>query len=436
MLEDWVRECGNVYRIRLGLNWSVVSADPDLNAEIMQRRPGDFRRHPKITEVLEELGVLGVFNAEGATWRQHRKPVAEALNLRKVRSFYPIISEKAKQLLAICEACAKTQEPVSIAPLLSRFTTDVTTRLAFGYELNTLGGQKDEVYRCLGEIFPMVNRRMTAPLPVWRWYKRLEDLNFEKSLNTLRFTVLKFIQEAEERLKKNPALREAPTNFLEALLAEKGGHGFNRADIYSSIFTILLAGEDTTANSLSWVIYYLAQHPEVVERVRTEVNGGVGEAAVPERSSQHKALVFTQAVAQEAIRLKPTSPQLIMQSLQDVSCGGLAMPKGTSIILQNRVAQGRAEYFSKPERFLPQRWVPGACPAGFHHQADMVRAFGGGTRYCPGAQLAIHEMVLVIATLCKHFDMQLVQAPEDVKETFSFTMHPSSYQIYLRSHSI
>lgn len=428
VLERWAEECGDLFCIRLGTDRFLVSTNPDINGEILKRRPEEFRRHPKITEILEEMGVLAVFNAEGDQWRQYRRPTAEALNLRKVRSFYPTLIRKSDQLLQVANGYADVGAPVDMSALLRRFTTDVTTVIAFGYELNTLSGKEDALQECMEMIFPMVNQRMSAPLPLWRWWESKQDKQFGQALKTLRDTIVHFISVAQDRLESDPSLLDKPSNFLEALLTLEEDAALSEEEIYSAVFTLLMAGEDTTANSLAWVMYYLALHPEHVNKVRDEARQVYPNTRTPNNIKEHQQLEYAQAVAEEAIRLKPTSPQLILQAQAEVVIGNVRIPAGTNVILQNRVAQVSPEYFTDPDQFQPERWSTKKCPV---HSPEVVRAFGAGPRYCPGKHLALHEMVIVISSLCRQFDFEMLGNPQEITEEFSFTMHPSKFELKL-----
>ena len=431
VLENWAQECGDLYRIRLGLQDFLVSTDLDFNGEVLKRRPADFRRHPKISEILEEIGVSSVFNAEGEYWARHRKPVAEALNLKKVKSFYPSLAHKTAQLLQVCQQHVERIEPLPVRSIIQRFTLDLTTSVVFGYPLNTLGGEQSELHRALQLVFPMVNQRMSAPLPTWRWWKSRADREFENALSYIRVVVQDFIEQARREIREEKDDQRQGSNFLKALLQDQQSHGLSDAEIFSAVFTLLLAGEDTSANSLAWAFFYLAQHPEVVSELRTEAKHVYGESPLPRSVEEHRQLKLAEAVAMETIRLKPTSPQLILQTLHPLVIQGLNLPAGTNVIVQNRVAQSRATYFSKPDEFLPQRWLAGQCPIGFEHQPEMVRAFGGGPRFCPGKHLALHEMVIVISVICRHFELELVEHPETIGEAYSFTMHPEEFGVRL-----
>jgi len=164
VLERWVEERGDLFKINFIGKEFVVSANPELNTDILKLRPEKFRRFSKINEILTEMGIVGVFNAEGDTWKRHRKPTSEALNLKKVKGYYPTISRTTKQLLNKWETYAKKEIEVDIQKELVRYTIDITTAIAFGYKLDTLNHQEDDFQKHLELIFPMVNDRITAPI--------------------------------------------------------------------------------------------------------------------------------------------------------------------------------------------------------------------------------------------------------------------------------
>ena len=434
VLERWVDECGELFKINFVGKEFIVSANPTINDEILKQRPEKFRRFSKITEILEEMGVLGVFNAEGATWKRHRKPTSEALNLKKVNGFYPIISDKTEKLIEKWKNYAATAQSFDVQKEFMCYTIDITTSIAFGYQLDTINNKEDSFQQHLEHIFPMVNERITAPIPLWRFFKKKKDKDLDTSLKVIEKVVYRFIDEAKNRLESHPELKEKPSNFLEALLVEKEKeNSFTDQEIYGNVFSMLLAGEDTTSNSISWAMYYLAQHTEMVKKVRKEALEVYGNDLVPPSNRQLTQLHYAHAVAQEAIRLKPVTPNLYFQANEEIEIQHFRIPKNTTIMLQNKVAQTQEQHFSNAQKFIPERWIKNACPMHQNHQPDVIKAFGSGPRFCPGKNLAMHEMIIALSTICKHFDIEMAVKPEDVQEQFSFTMFPKNLMLKLKS---
>ena len=432
VMEEWVKESGNLFQIRLLTKRFIVSADQQINSEILKLRPGKFRRFSKINEVMEEMGIKGVFNAEGEAWKKHRKVTSEALNVKNMPFYFPIVKEVTQRLLNKWQKLEAANNKIDVQLEMMRLTVDITSTLAFGHPMNTLEKPDDAIQKQLEKIFPMINSRITAPLPVWRIIKSAKDKELDKALEIIFKNIQQFIEEAKNRLNTNPSLREKPSNFLEALLVEQEKDGsFSDKEIIGNVFTMLLAGEDTTSNSISWILYYLAQHPEMVKQIRDEANEVYGDAQLPDRYEHLALLKFTEAVALEAMRLKPVTPTLYHEALEDVIIKDLQIKKGMTVMLQNKVAQTHSDNFSDPDTFSPTRWLAKAsgCP---YHKPEVIHVFGGGARFCPGKTLAIQEMICVTSMICKNFDLHLAVDKKDITEEFAFTMYPKNLWIQLK----
>ncbi|WP_299104468.1 cytochrome P450 [uncultured Tenacibaculum sp.] len=434
ILEQWANELGDLYTIKLGPIKALVSADTIVNTTILKQRPDQFRRLSKIDEVFKEMGFHTVFNAEGDDWKKQRKPVAEALNVRKVKGYYPIVHDKTEKLLTKINSYASTKDSVEILKDFIAYTIDVTTEVAFGYKLNTIHNKQDSFQNHLELIFPMINERITAPFPSWRYFPSKKDKQLKESLKAIEKVVGKFIEEAKDRLLKSPDLKEAPTNFLEALLieSEKEHSIFDQKTLYGNVIAMLLAGEDTTSNSMAWTLYYLAQHPEIVYKIREEAHKEYTGNVADDYEIINK-LKYTNAAIQEAMRLKPTTPILFFQSNDDIIVNNLQIPKNTSIILVNSHAQRNSDYFSNPLSFEPGRWIKSECPFHQNHAPKAVKVFGGGARLCPGMHLSMVEMTTAISSICKNFDFKLSVSPNEVHENFAFTVFPENLKMEFNS---
>lgn len=136
--EKWSDEYGSLFKIKLGHIPVVVSTDPEAIQFVLKNRPEKFRRHAKLDEVIRELGVFGVFNAEGDEWKRQRKLVSEALNLNHLKTFFPILAGTTGRLLTHWNAFSSKNSNVEIKSEMTRYTVDVTSQLAFGYDMNTL----------------------------------------------------------------------------------------------------------------------------------------------------------------------------------------------------------------------------------------------------------------------------------------------------------
>jgi cytochrome P450 len=172
-----------------------------------------------------------------------------------------------------------------------------------------------------------------------------------------------------------------------------------QAALRDELVTMLLGGADTTATTLSWVLAWLVKNPEVMETLVAEVDGGLGDKSLAEQDIE--SLPFLDAVVKESSRISPmlfnSSARLLKQPL---TLGGYKIPAGTMVANCAYLVHHRADIYSAPERFMPQRfldskpnpyqWIP----------------FGGGVRRCIGMGFAIHEIKIALATLLRSYVLQ------------------------------
>jgi cytochrome P450 len=430
ILEEWSELYGDIYKFKL-LNKTVVTVgNPELVQNILRDRPETYRRISSIELVMRELGTLGVFTDEGEQWRRERNVIMQAFKAEYLRSFFPNMLKITERLYNRWSNIANTETSVDVRHDWMRFTVDITTNFAFGYDINLLERESDSFQRHLERQLAGINRRVSAPFPYWHFVKLPSDRAMEKSLAVIKETIKEFILQARQRLEHEPEITIQPTNFLETLLLtqDEDGTRFSDEEIQGNIFNVLLAGEDTTANTLSWLMYLMTEHPEVQDKMQQEADAVLGEERVPPDMSTVEKLTYIEAVAHETLRLKSVSPLLFLETNIDVELGGLRIPKATPIMLLTRYGALREENFTDAFNFKPERWLE-SKPTGCTHNRNASMPFGAGARFCPGRNLAMLEIKMAMAMVCKNFSVSRVDTGHPVQEVFSFTMMPDKLNV-------
>ena len=431
--EQWAAEYGPLYLYRLGPNRILGVADPKLNEAVLRARPESYRRASNVEPVFREMGVDGVFSAEGGAWRPQRRLAMEALSHRNLRGFYPALQTVTRRLRERWERKADVGATLDLADELKRFTVDVTTTLTFGYDVDTLEQGDDVIQRKLELVFPAFARRLFAILPTWRWIRMPADRRLDRALAELRQWLGTRLAEARGRLASDPSRAERPENFLESMIAARDADGQPFADdvIFGNAMTMLLAGEDTTAYTLAWAVHHLCHAPVAIARLRAESDALRAGDAAPNDIETANRLVYASAVANEAMRIRPVAPTLLLEANHDVVIGDVAVPKGTWIALHTRPPALDARNFGDPLVFRPERWIDPSATGGAHEPSANI-PFGSGPRICPGRTLALLEMKLVLTMLFGDFDVERVGDAADVREIFAFTMAPVGMRVRLR----
>lgn len=430
-LEAGVARWGPVYRFHFGRRPMVVVADADLANAVLKARPDAFRRSSQLERVsVMGVGTGGVFMAEGERWRRQRPVVMQSLDTGHLRQFFPTLLRVADRLRRRWREGAEPGGRDVQADLM-RFTVDVTASLAFGQEINTLEERGEIIQQHLDKIFPTIQRRLLAPVPYWRWLRLPADRDLERSVRRIYATIADFVAAGRAQLAARPELRERPENLLQSLLvAAQSDPLFGEREVADNVLTMLLAGEDTTANTLAWALYFLAGHPELQERLAAEIATALPGGRFAD-FGQTRDLPYTEALLQETMRLKPVAPLNIVEANRDLEIGGLRLRRGDPVAILTRAIALREPAFAEPERFDPERWLR-ADPdrRGFHPHSFMP--FGSGPRLCPGRSLALLEMKAVLAMVGAEFRVAPAVDLTRVRERLSFTMRPSGLRLHLR----
>jgi cytochrome P450 len=439
-MEAWSERYGDYFRFRVGRRELLGVADAAAIGAILRDRPAGFRRTRLLEAVFREMGICGVFAANGEAWRAQRRMVMSAFDTRHVKTYFPFIAHVTERFHRRWLDHANRGVAFDLQADLMRYTVDVVAGLAFGEDVNTIENDGETIQTHLNHVFPMLNRRLSAPFPYWRWVRLPVDRALDRHLAIVRASVAELIRKARERLDGDPPRRAAPANLIEAMLVEREapGTGLTDFDVASNVVTMLLAGEDTTAHTLAWLIHLTSRNPEVARRLTEEADAVLGPLRVAERLELESALKFTAATAHETMRLKPVAPILLLEAEEPKVVGDIAIPRGTVVAMLMRRGSMNERYFERPDAFEPDRWLTADGNGGpFTGRERISMPFGAGPRICPGRNLALLEISLVASMLFRNFEIASLIAQDGgpVEEWLAFTMSPSRLLVTLRSRS-
>src|SRR5580704_13090566 len=422
ILERWAAQYGPVYLFKMGSARVVALSDPKWCDQVLRARPETFTRVSGIARVFSEMGVDGVFSAEGDAWRPQRRLAMSALAQRHLRGLYPKLQTVATRLKKRWEGLADAGAPLDFVEEVKRFTVDVTTLVTFGHDLNTVEQGDDVIQRKLELVFPAINRRLNALFPAWRLVRLPRDRCLDRALAELRAWLGELVVAERARLATEPGRAEQPSNFLEAMLSARDDEGrpFSDDVIFGNLMTMLLAGEDTTAYTLGWAVHQLCDSPESVMELRREAAELLGTSDVAGDIETANKLTWAGAVANETMRLRPVAPVVVfLEAKVETVVGDLLVPEGTRVAVLARPAACDPDHFVEPHVFRPRRWLGETVGA---HDVSAHIPFGSGPRICPGRSLALLEMKLLPSMLYRNFDDERVGGAEGVRENFAFAM--------------
>ena len=433
---EWIATYGPYVRVRVGPRRLLLIGDHAVIGSVLRERPERFRRPTNQSRIASEMGFEeGLFFANDAVWRRQRRMVMAALDPGHVKAFFPSLNVVVRRLEGRWRTAAGRGTVIDLQADLMRYTVDAIAGLAFGADVNTLESEGDVIQRHLNQIFPALARRALAALPYWRWVRLPADRRLAASVDEVKRAIQGFITKARQRLLDDATLRNRPRNLLEAMIvaADAPGSEVDDRDIAGNVFIALLAGEDTTANTLAWLFDFLYSHPQALRRAREEV-----ERIAPGRADftleQMADLTYVEACINETMRLKPVAPLLPAQANQDTVVGDVQVPADTFVVGVMRTDALDPDHFPRPRSFEPERWLTASADAPNARSPTRVSMpFGAGPRLCPGRYLALLEMKMATAMLLRAFAIERVGTGDGkpARERFAFAMGPVGLEMKL-----
>ena len=370
---------------------NVLLNTPDAIHHVLVDNHANYRRSPASIRILRPITGNGLLLSTGDTWRLQRRTVAPALAPRVIPLLCGHIPHAAREALETLET--QTNAPVDILSFMQTLALDIAGRSMFSLETRTFG---PDMRRLLNEFAErhaqphLLDMLLPASIPSprdWgparfgkRWMHLIETMMAERA--------------------EIPA--DGPPKDLFDLLRNardpETGAGFAPAELRDQVATLILAGHGTTAVTLFWACVLLAKAPDIQDWLAEEVAGlDLTEEGVLTR------LVRVRAVANETLRLFPAAFTLVREAILPDRIGALTLPRHTVVMIAPWVLHRHHALWTEPAAFIPARFLPDAPPP----PRFAFMPFGAGPRICVGAQFAMAEAMLVLASLIQRFRLSL-----------------------------
>jgi cytochrome P450 len=228
------------------------------------------------------------------------------------------------------------------------------------------------------------------------------NLRMRAAVRQLDTIVYRFIS---ARRASGPRGGDAISMLLEVSEAE--AHPLTDRELRDEVMTLFMAGHETTALALTWVLYLIAGTPSAQDALDRDLDGALGERSAP-TAADVPALRFVEAAILETLRLFPPAYAISREAAQDTTIAGRPVAKGTLAFISVWAAHRNPARFEDPDAFRPERWLDGLAgrlPRGAY------LPFAEGPRKCIGTAFAMQEAVLVLATIARRFRLSVASGP-------------------------
>ncbi|CAL9071363.1 unnamed protein product [Musa textilis] len=425
----------------------IYTADPANIEHVLKTNFSKYSKGQSNYTVMRDLFGDGIFAVDGEKWRHQRKLASLEFSARVLRNFSSVVfrSTAAKLAQKISDA-AEAAGVFDMQDLLMKATLDSIFKVGFGVELDTLSGS-DELGARFSEAFDDANSivfwRYVDVL--WKVKRRLDvgiEARLKRNIKVIDDFVFQLIRRKrdqmnngeDDKVNDRQRLQMSQGDILSRFILAKEDEPEGTSDSYlrDVILNFMMAGKDTTANTLTWFFYLLCKHPSVQEKVAAEVEDAtkaegnkadMAEFAVSLSDEAIDRMQYLHAALTETLRLYPAVPEDGKNADEDdVLPDGFEVKKGDGITYMS-YAMGRMTYIwgEDAEDFRPERWIENGR---FKPESPFkFVAFHAGPRSCLGKDFAYRQMKIMAAAALRFFRFDLKDESKTDRYRTMFTLH-------------
>jgi cytochrome P450 len=395
VLQGYIADYGTTFKIYLGgIKEAIVTIDPAVIQHVLKTNADNYHKSEIQVKRMGHFLGKGLLTTEGEPWRIQRKLIQTGFSPKSLGALSAIMQASLDESLAGFDQAIQ-EGSIEVYSQFMRITFSMVARSLFGTSLPEAEIQQISQTICTVQEF-IVRQTLQPYLNPWfavsGQLKKHEQMRREADAILMRYI----------RQRRN-----APPcdDLLQTLLDARYGDGNGMPDelILSESMQLLVAGHETSSNSLSWMVYLLASHPDALARVRDEF-----ETVLEGRQLTYADVLkfeFAGQLIHEALRLYPPFWMIDRMALAEDQVGDIRIPAGSMIINYVYGAHHYEPNWPDAESFNPGRFTKEAMKS---RTPFTFLPFGGGPRVCIGNQYAMLQILMILAELLRRYDFSVV----------------------------
>jgi cytochrome P450 len=342
----------------------------------------------RTTKALRQFLGNGLITNEGNSWRKQHRLIRPVMNPKSILDIAPKILATATEFVPEIES----KKTFDAFHEMNRLTWRIVLKTLFSLEVST---EMDDWLEDILDMMRIITMKTRSSIPVPFWVPTATNKRMKDILTKFDKTVYGIITERRKG--------SAKQDLLQLLIdtQEEGIAKMNDEEIRDEIMTFMMAGHETITNSMTWTLMELSNNPSYVQKLREEADAFFLN---PDFENLNNSPWLT-AVIDEVMRLWPPVWVFMRQAETADKIGDFNIPPKANVVLAPYLSQRSPDFWEHPEKFMPERFLPEVrkkIPQGAYYP------FGLGPRACIGAYFAGMEAKIILATLVKNFDWDIV----------------------------
>ena len=397
------KKYGDIVRFRvLGSVFLNMFFHPNDIDYVLRRNHQNFQKGAAL-EIFKSLLGEGLLTSEGSFWLRQRRLAQPAFHRQRIAALAPIMTGATVAMLERWQAFEQIGQSFDVSVETTNLTFQIVAKALFSINIE---GEVDAVGRAFTVALEQINYRLNH-LALPDQFPTRRNRRYLQARRVLDSLVYDIIQQRRRTAEDRGDLLSM---FLLAR-DEETGEQMSDKQLRDEVMTMILAGHETTANTLTWICYLLAQHRDVEQKLHAELASALG-GREPTLADLAR-LPYTRMIIDEALRLYPPAPGMSRKAVADDEIGGYTIPAGSEIAVSQYVTHRHPDFWDRPETFDPERFLPERSARRPHFA---YFPFGGGPRLCIGNAFALMEAHLILATIAQRYQLRLVPGHPVVPE--------------------
>ncbi|XP_073494639.1 cholesterol 24-hydroxylase-like [Phyllobates terribilis] len=401
---EWIEKYGPIIRLNMMHKALIWVISPEGVKEFLlspKYTKDDFYERLHFMFGMRFLGRGLLTDVDYDHWHKQRRLMDPAFSKSFLMGSMQTFNEKAEDMVDKLAEMADWKQHIKMHEMFGRVTLDVIAKIAFAMDVRSILDDQIQFPQTITKIMEglLASRDFLA-----RFHPSKKNFikDVKKSLGDLR-------NEGKERiLQRIKAIKEGeetPKDILTQILKSAEVHeSCTLEDLIDNFVTFFIAGQETTANQLSFVVMELGRYPEVLAKAQAEVDEVIGSKRDIDYEDLKKLQYLTQ-VLKESLRLYPTAPGTSRVSVEEIVVEGVRIPAGSNVMFNTYVMCRMEKYFKDPLHFDPDRFHPDAPKPN----TNIYFPFSLGPRTCIGQVFSQMEAKVVMVKFLQRFDFELVE---------------------------
>ena len=435
--QKWMSRYGPTFIMYLGIKPVIVTEDLEIIKSIMVKNFDNFINRSYVPPLLKKGKVRGLLQLRDEQWRRVRRILTPTFSSRKLRMMTPLIQESCERLRNNMAAVSDTGTSVNVWEWFGMFTMEVILATAFSRDISSTNAKENPLVMAAASIFQtgrssgnnLAGERLMMILSHFPWSVPLlrhlaRRTRGAKSWDYLEETSLKLIEDRRNTMSSTGTITQDLLQLmLEAHHEDTVTDRLSNDEIVATVATIMLAGYETTNNTLSYTAYLLALNPTVQDKLIQEINNYYENNPDSSLYDAAENIEYVNMVLCESLRMYPPAPRTNRECKQTCAVADdFIIEEGVDVSFPIFLLHRNPEYWPNPDKFDPERFNPNNEQS---YPTFAYLPFGEGPRHCIGKRLALLEAKMTLVALLKdlHFEKNKdTEIPLDL--TIGITMSP------------